>query len=190
MRLRVSNDGCLPLHPSSFSFHAVARRTPTLLQHSSRRHRNDQRCQSTSTWFPCSRVSRVQGLAFTSHAYVMTSCVVSPNVAPMNAPHFASEFFFARQENCTGGRTRRNSRVVCLCSRQNRYATCESQTKEWVMTCTIAALACVTFLTLGEWNTPKSKLHDAHLRIYVANCPSVMMDDAVKSPTSSASRTQ
>ena len=111
-----------------------------------RRHRNDQRCQSTSTWFPCLRVSKIQGLAFTSHAYLMKSSVVILNVAPMNAPHCASEFFLARQEHCIGGRTRRNFRVVCIWSRQNRYATCESQTKERAMTCTIATLACVTLL--------------------------------------------
>ena len=89
-----SSDGCLPSHPSSFSFHAVARRTPTLLQHSSRRHRNDQRCQSSSTWFPCVRVSRLQGLAFTSHACVMTSCVVSQKRCNDERTTLCIRFFF------------------------------------------------------------------------------------------------
>ena len=165
----------------------MSRRTPTLLQKPFRRHRNNQRCQSSSTWFPCERVSRIQGLAFTFHACVMKSCVVHQNVAPMNAPHFESEVFFARQEQCIGRRTRRNSRVVWIWSRQNRYATCESQTKERVMTCTIA-VCCVRHLALVKWNTPNRKLHDAHIPIYVGSCPSVMMDNTAKSPTGLAWR--
>ena len=105
-------------------------------------------------------------------------------------------------KRCTDERTTLCIRVFVLRAKKTASAeeraaisgssvsgTCESQTKERVTTCTIAA-SCVHHLTLGKWNTPKSKLHDAHLRIYVVNCPSVMMDDAVKSPTSSASRTK